>query len=231
MVPEGTGSVAWFFLSLIFFAVALLSLRLGQVRPRPLPQTSDLASVLALAKSIQGELGPGAFSQFSRLEGQAACKNPLTSELSQTPCVWYKLTVKHQRSTPWGLKERRVAERELFVPFQLEKDGLILCVEPDGAAWSGLKTARYLRDGSEVYLNEETCIPVGSSVSVDACASDAAGQLVLRRPDDNRMVFRIGLSNVTPLEETKASSDVFFQVTAAALTAAGILCGILGALR
>jgi hypothetical protein len=223
--------VAWFFLSLILFAVALLTLRLGQVRPGPLPQTSDLASVLALTKSIQTELGTGAFSQFLRLEGQVACKNPLTSELSQTPCVWYKLTVKHQRATPWGLRERRVAERELSVAFQLEKDGLSLRVEPNGADWSGLKTARYLGDGSEVYLNEETCLPVGSSVCVDACASDASGQLVLRRPDDKRMVFRIGLKNEMSLEGTKASSDVFFQVTAAALTAAGILCGILGALR
>ncbi|NNM67280.1 MAG: hypothetical protein HKM06_04615 [Spirochaetales bacterium] len=223
--------MAWLFLSLILFALALLSLRLGQVRPRSLPQSSDLASVVALAKAIRGELGSGAFSQFSRLEGQAVCAAPLTSELSQTPCVWYKLTVKRQSSTLWGLRQRRVAERELSVPFQLEKDGASLPVETDGAVWSGLKTARYLRDGSEVYLNEETCVPVGSSVSVDACASDASGPLVLRRPDDNRMVFRIGLANGTPFEEAKASSDVFFQVTAAALTAAGILCGFLGALR
>lgn len=106
-------------------------------------QASDLKQ---LAGEVAGEMGPGFFNQVTEVKGTIVCDHPLTSELAQTPCVYYSMTVTHEYEEDYwdtdanGNKEQKtrtgrdtVASNSRRVDFYVEDSTGRIKVDPDGA--------------------------------------------------------------------------------------------------
>jgi len=89
---------ALFIISLLFGAGAL-GFRWWALRQRRRAQAVasavnvPLAQLAEDAALVARELGPGSFRQEVRIRGTIVCDEPLTAELSHTPCVSYRYSV------------------------------------------------------------------------------------------------------------------------------------------
>lgn len=100
-----------------------------------------------MAKEVAGELGRGSYNEMVGLRGTAECDNPLKSELSGTPCLYYRMSVTQEyeeeyeewdeqrkarvRRTRRG--SRNLASNTRSCPFMLRDDTGAIEVMPDGA--------------------------------------------------------------------------------------------------
>ncbi len=121
-----------------------------QVRDSLLQLESTMASnipdVIDTRKQLNASLGSNSFSMAVKLRGRAECDSPLTSELSQTPCVYFRYEV-HRRykvqeqrrdkdgniTTVWVDRSDRVAGNERIVPFELVEGEDSITVNMEGA--------------------------------------------------------------------------------------------------
>ncbi len=110
-------------------------------------QTSTAAELADLAASVAKEIGAGSFNQVAEVKGTVECAQPLVSELSQTPCVRYSMSVTREyEERVWhtdsnGHREQRterktetVASNTRAVPFLVRDATGTISVEPDGAS-------------------------------------------------------------------------------------------------
>jgi E3 Ubiquitin ligase len=99
-----------------------------------------------LHQKVLAEVGSGLFAQRAGLEGVLECDNPLTSELSNTPCAAFRYRVErrweeeYEERDEHGKRVRRVrsgservAGNERRVPFLLRDATGRIPIEPEGA--------------------------------------------------------------------------------------------------
>ena len=115
-------------------------------------QTSNAEELHELQQAVASEIGPGGFSQLAEVKGTATCQTPLTSELSDKPCVWYSMRVVEQyeetytdtdssgnRVTRTRTGTNTVASNTQSVPFQVQDKTGTIHVYPDRAKIEGRK--------------------------------------------------------------------------------------------
>lgn len=81
-------------------AGALLLFLRGKARDKVLEikstATSPVSELHEIRNGVAAEIGPGGFSQGAEIKGTIECAEPLTAELSGTPCVWYGMSVQER---------------------------------------------------------------------------------------------------------------------------------------
>ncbi|MCW6037563.1 E3 ubiquitin ligase family protein [Spirulina subsalsa FACHB-351] len=112
-----------------------------------LTASSTIAELQQMQQSITQELGqPGAFCELVKLRGKLHCKNPLTAELSQRSCVYYKSSITEKYETvEWEndsegkrrkvrrTKTRKVNHNESQISFLLEDETGKIKINPNEA--------------------------------------------------------------------------------------------------
>ncbi len=107
---------------------------------------TPIAELLSLQKEIAGEIGDGGFAQLAETTGTVACDQPLTAELSGTPCAHYKFQIEERYEESYverdsnGRETMRtrtgsttVASNTQTARFFVADAGNRLRIEPDGA--------------------------------------------------------------------------------------------------
>ena len=122
--------------------------------------TTTFAELTSLATAVAKEIGAGSFNQIAEVKGTVECAAPLTSELSQTPCVYYSMSVTREyEETYWenddkGNRVQRtrrgsesVASNTRSVSFQVRDSTGAVTVDPDGASFVDEKVFSEFRPG------------------------------------------------------------------------------------
>lgn len=112
--------------------------------------TSPVAELHEIRDGVASEIGPGGFSQGAEIKGTIECAEPLTAELSGTPCVWYSMSVQeryedtYQEADAQGRVHMRtrtgtnaVAGNTRSVRFQLRDATGTVTVDPGRATVEG----------------------------------------------------------------------------------------------
>jgi hypothetical protein len=118
--------------------------KLGNIK---MTQTSTAAELAELAAAVAKDIGAGSFNQVTEVKGTIECADPLVSELSQTRCVYYTMSVNREyEETYWenddkGNRVQRtrrgsesVASNTRHVSFQVRDATGAIEVDPDGAS-------------------------------------------------------------------------------------------------
>jgi hypothetical protein len=108
------------------------------------------------------EIGAGSFNQITEVKGIVECTDPLVSELSQTKCVYYRMSVTREyEETYWETDDKgnrmqrtrrgseSVAGNTRSVPFLVRDASGAIAVEPDGASFVDEKVFSQFEQGSE----------------------------------------------------------------------------------
>jgi hypothetical protein len=132
--------------------------KLGQMEEA---QTYTAKELSELAAEVGKEIGPGSFNQISEIKGTIECGDPLLSELSQTPCVYYSMNVTREyEETYWeqdsnGNQVQRtrrgsesVASNRRSLPFLVRDATGTILVEPDGASFVDEKVFSQFEQGA-----------------------------------------------------------------------------------
>ena len=131
--------------------------KLGEIR---MTQTSTAAELADLAAAVAKDIGAGSFNQISEVKGTIECAEPLTSELSQTRCVYYSMSVTREyEETYWekddkGNRVQRtrrgsesVAGNTRQVTFQVRDSTGTIAVDPQGASIGDEKVFSEFKQG------------------------------------------------------------------------------------
>ncbi|OHE68259.1 MAG: hypothetical protein A2413_01395 [Treponema sp. RIFOXYC1_FULL_61_9] len=123
-------------------------------------ETSTATALADMAASVAKEIGPGSFNQIAEVKGTIECGSPLVSELSQTPCVRYSMSVTREyEETYWetddkgnrSQKTRRgsesVANNTRSVPFLVRDSTGTIAVDGEGASYVDEKVFSQFRPG------------------------------------------------------------------------------------
>ncbi len=123
-------------------------------------QTSTAAELTDLASSVAKEIGAGSFNQVAEVKGTVECAEPLVSELSQTRCVRYSMSVTREyEERSWQTdsngnrvqrterKSEQVASNTRAVPFLVRDATGAIAVEPDGASFVDEKVFSQFQQG------------------------------------------------------------------------------------
>ncbi len=127
----------------LFFVHKHLQHKLSSLRQaRP----ASIAELNHLASQIAREMGAGSWRDYVKLRGTIQCEQPLISELKQTPCVHYQMTVVREyeeqvteRDQDNNLVQKTqrgsetLSQRQESIPFFLQDDTGEIWVEPEGA--------------------------------------------------------------------------------------------------
>ncbi|MEM9593718.1 MAG: E3 ubiquitin ligase family protein [Acidobacteriota bacterium] len=210
------------------------------------------AHLRELASSMADGLGAGSLRFPAAVSGTARCDAPLTSELTQTPSVYYDMRVRRefeeererdgQRETV--TRSESVAHNRRALDFQLEDATGAIPVDPDGASFVAEKvlsrfereaiagdlqigafTLRVRASGSGRTLGyrfEEEAIPVGTEVLVVGEATDEGGELRLAAPADGDKLL-VSVKGKPQLIRELASGAKGLKIGA-------VVCGALGLL-
>jgi E3 Ubiquitin ligase len=108
--------------------------------------TSTVGELKQLQASIEAEIGGGAFQQAVELKGTIVANNPLTSELAEEECVYYRTNIEEEyertyyetdeegkRIRKTSRENRKLAGNETSIRFQLQDDTGTIVVNPNGA--------------------------------------------------------------------------------------------------
>lgn len=146
-----------FLLSLGLFGAAFFFYWLSQQQLRKaqaikLTSTTSIAQLTDICGSVAQELGAGSFRQMVKLRGRPQCQTPLTSEISQSPCLYYSAKViREYEVLVWEKdtegreiqRSRRdneiVASNQRSTEFFLDDGTGKLLVKPEGAQIEGTK--------------------------------------------------------------------------------------------
>lgn len=142
-----------------FFIIGIILIILGfilyRIRRRSeykltsytIARETSIADLKAECEEVsQGGIGKGHYKQLIALHGIVESSRPLIAELSQTPCVKYRMTVERTweeeyetKNTSGQTEQKRrtgatqVAHNEQQQPFYLRDDSGTIRVSPDGA--------------------------------------------------------------------------------------------------
>ena len=123
-------------------------------------KTSNAKELLTTAAAVGAELGTGSFREMVELKGKITCNNPLRSELSNQPCVWYSYTVSREYeetviepdSEGRQVQQTRrgsevVASNIRSTPFEILDITGSITVDPEGADIQSLKSHSSFQPG------------------------------------------------------------------------------------
>jgi hypothetical protein len=115
-------------------------------------KTSAAGDVVQLARDVAAEIGPGGFAQLVEVKGTTSTSTPLTSELAEKPCVWYRMKVEERFEETYvdtdanGNRVRRtrtgsetVASNERTTPFDVSDGTGSIRVDLASAQIDGVK--------------------------------------------------------------------------------------------
>lgn len=115
-----------------------------------------VAELEKLSKEIAQEMGGGSWRDYVKLTGTVMCDRPLTSELTQTPCVHYSMSVRREyeetvtRRDSDGNETREterssetVSSNQQSVPFDLKDGTGAIAIDPTDA---GIETVKVLEE-------------------------------------------------------------------------------------
>jgi len=132
-------------------------------------QTTTAGELKTLSESVAKDIGAGSFAETAEVKGTIRCEQPLTSELTSTPCVYYEMRVTREyEETYWDTdtkgnrtqRHRRgsenVSQNTRSCPFDVEDSTGRVAVDPAGAAINSEK----------VYDRFEPGEPRGTSLSI-----------------------------------------------------------------
>jgi hypothetical protein len=124
-------------------------------------ETSTAADLAALAASVGKEIGPGSFNQVAEVKGVIECGGPLVSELTQTACVYYSMSVTREyEETYWenddkGNRVQRtrrgsepVAGNTRSIGFLVRDKTGAIAVDPTGASFVSEKALSRFEQGT-----------------------------------------------------------------------------------
>ena len=106
---------------------------------------AQAAELQKMAMAIADEIGAGNWRDYVKVRGRVIAAEPLHSELTQQPCVHYKMTVTREyeetvrnnnsrgRSTTTRRGSETVASNSRSIPFVIEDASGQIAVDPDGA--------------------------------------------------------------------------------------------------
>ncbi len=131
-------------------ALLLLGRASNRAKARQLKtaQHRSIGELQEMAKEIAAELGPGSYNEQVELRGTIECASPLLSELGETPCVHYRMSVSRKYEEQYEEYDQQqdrsvvrtrkgsetVASNTRSCPFVLRDDSGAAEVLPDGAS-------------------------------------------------------------------------------------------------
>ncbi len=105
-----------------------------------------VAELETLSKEIAQEIGGGNWRDYVKLTGTVVCDRPITSELTQTPCVHYSMNVRREHEETVTRKDSNgnetretqrgsetVSSNQQSVPFELHDATGAIAIEPTDA--------------------------------------------------------------------------------------------------
>ncbi|OIP30790.1 MAG: hypothetical protein AUK47_24130 [Deltaproteobacteria bacterium CG2_30_63_29] len=111
----------------------------------------NTADLLDEAGTIAAELGAGSFEQSAQLVGDIVCDQPLTSQLGEHSCVYYRMSVRRKYDEEYWEKDNNgnqvrktrtgtdvVSDTKESCPFYVKDETGKLLVVPDGAKFDSL---------------------------------------------------------------------------------------------
>ncbi len=141
----------------LYFGSLSQQRKLSQIKSTDTSTSADLTS---LAAAVAKEIGAGSFNQIAEVKGTVECEAPLTSELSQTPCVYYSMTVTREYEEAYwenddkGNRVQRtrrgsepVASNTRSVSFLVRDSTGTMAVDPDGASFVDEKVFSQFQQG------------------------------------------------------------------------------------
>jgi hypothetical protein len=123
---------------------------------------TTVAELNDTAGAVAAEIGGGSWRDYVKVVGQIHCDRPLTSELKQETCVYYKMSVTREyeetvtsrdkdgkvtQSTRRG--SETVSSNEQSVPFWLDDGSGRIEVNPHGAGIEAISVLDEFRQGDE----------------------------------------------------------------------------------
>jgi hypothetical protein len=133
----------------LYFGAASQRRKLGLMQAT---QTSNAADLKSLAQSVAKDIGAGSFAEVAEVKGTIRCDNPLVSELTNTPCIFYNTHVSREyEETYWDTdskgnrvqRTRRgsdtVSQNTRTCAFDVEDATGRIPVDPTGASITGEK--------------------------------------------------------------------------------------------
>lgn len=167
-----------------------------------------VSEILETHQEMRLTAGAGNFRLRTEVKGTIRCGQPLSSPVTNTPCVYFKETLVQEydewepdREKPsegrWQSKQHTLSSTERFVPFEVVDSSGAIEVRPEGADWVSLPTASRtepLQPGMgaiaeqpgrirhRAIRREERCIPMVANLYVLAEASDSTGTLAMAKP-------------------------------------------------
>ena len=233
-------------------------------------ETTSAAELAAMARSVGGEIGVGAFNQITEVKGTLRCQQPLTSELSRIPCAYYTMKVTREyeeiswRTDANGKRESQtrrgsevVAENSRLCRFEVEDATGRVAVDATGAKFelekacdrfepgdpggASLKMGRWQLDLGLLVLGpgrrtvgyryEEWLLPVDRPIFVLGEASDAQGELVIRKPGAKGTSFLVSTRSEESLIQSADKAARWLVVGTTVSGVAGLVMMILYLVR
>ena len=156
-----------FIIAGIVLAVAAIGLSFGARRQRRklgqmrAAQTAGAAELSELSAAVAKDIGAGSFNQVTEVKGTIECGSPLVSELSQTSCVRYSMSVTREYEESYWERDDKgnqvqrtrrgsesVAANTRSVPFQVRDATGSIEVDPEGASFVDEKVFSRFEQGS-----------------------------------------------------------------------------------
>ncbi|MEM6437554.1 MAG: E3 ubiquitin ligase family protein [Cyanobacteria bacterium P01_D01_bin.115] len=135
--------------AILFFVQRNQKSRLFSIKSARKVQAAELHTT---AQAIADEIGGGNWRDYVKVWGEVKVKDPLISELKQTPCVHYAMTVKRvyektvtekdsdgRTTTKTERASDTLSSNKQSVPFYVKDSSGEVLVEPDGAAMETVK--------------------------------------------------------------------------------------------
>jgi hypothetical protein len=185
-------------LAVVGLVVAVIGVFLWKAKDRALEkvaqlkgaETKKVGDLQEIAQEIGGEIGGGSFREVVEVRGDARCDSPLASELSNTPCLYYRFEVKqeyeeeyeeynqqtqrHERRT--RRSSRTVASNSRSCPFFLRDDTGEIEVLPDGAEIDTERTLSAFEPEQRLFAGSGTSLTYGGvTLSLGSSARSLPG--------------------------------------------------------
>ncbi len=105
-------------------------------------RTSTIKSLQETAQAVAQQIGAGSWGEYVEVKGKIHCDRPLTSGLSETPCVYYETKVVREYEETYtdsdgDRRTRRgsdtVSSNKQSMPFWIEDSTGRIEIEPEGA--------------------------------------------------------------------------------------------------
>ncbi|MFA6504829.1 MAG: E3 ubiquitin ligase family protein [Treponemataceae bacterium] len=141
----------------LYFASQGQKKKLGEMKST---ETSSSAQLAELAGAVAKDIGAGSFNQVTEVKGVIECADPLVSELSDTACVRYSMSVTREYEETYWEKDDKgeqvqrtrrgsetVASNARSVHFLVRDSSGSIEVDPEGASFVDEKVFSQFRQG------------------------------------------------------------------------------------